>query len=144
MVSLDQLAAKADCGDLLYRFASALDRTAHEEAADMFADDGVAVRPDGAELSGQAVREMLLSRPTDIMTVHVLSNLVVTSTGTDTAEGLAYVVAYRAPRPAGQALPLPLPAAPHGVGDWRVQFRRTAAGWRLSRWQATAILAASQ
>jgi len=140
-VSVDRLVAKDQCRDLLYSFGAALDRAAHAEAADMFAAEATAARPDGLRLSGTAVREMLLNRPTDIMTVHVLSNVLVTLSGDDSAEGSAVVLAYRVPRAPGEQLPLPLPTSPHGVGEWHVRFKRTDAGWRMSHWAATAILA---
>jgi SnoaL-like domain len=140
-MAVDEILAKAECQDLLYRFGSALDRAAHDEAADMFAPDGVAVRPDGESISGAAVREMLLNRPTDIVTRHFLSNVSVTATGDDAVEAFAYVLVYRVPLPEGGTLPLPIPDTPQGVGDWRVQFRRATDGWRISRWQATPTFA---
>jgi hypothetical protein len=137
LMSLDDLVCKAECADVILNYGAALDRGANSEAADFFADDGVLKRPDG-EISGAAIRELLLKRPANVLTRHLLSNVVVRPTGPDTASAIAYIVIYRAP---GEGpLPRALPAGPGGIGEWRTELRRTPEGWRFTRWEATGAM----
>ncbi len=94
-MTIAELTIKTSCQDLIHRFCHALDRGASAEAADLIADDAVALRPDGELIRGRAVREMLLNRPSTMLTRHLISNVVVEPTGTDSADAVAYVVAYR-------------------------------------------------
>lgn len=140
-MSIDDLATKIACQDLLHHFGHALDRGANAEAAELIADDGVALRPAGAPVRGPAVRAMLLKRSPETATRHVISNVVVTPIGTDSAEAVAYVLAYRVR--ADGPTPRPMPATPQVAGEWRMQFRRAGEEWQISRWEAVAVLASA-
>ena len=75
-MSIEELACKAACHDLMMTFGAALDRGAHQEAADQFTDDGVIAGPNG-EVSGPAMRAFLARRSPAIATHHILSNVLV-------------------------------------------------------------------
>ena len=142
-MSDEQLSSKLECQDLLFRFGAALDRGANADAADLFAEGARLGAPDGTFAEGDAVREALMKRPSTLVTRHLVTNLVVTPTGPDTADGIAYVMNYRVMSEDRDNTPHPLPESPGGVGEWRLAFRKTAAGWRLSSLETVPVFVAS-
>lgn len=142
-MSNDDLICKLECHDVFVKLASALDRGANSEAADFFTDDGTLVMPDG-EATGPAVRERLLKRPSHIITRHLLTNVIIKPIDPTTAEGRAYILVYRVTRGADAAAAHRLPNTPAAAGDWIVSFRKTVAGWRISRYEAVPIFTAAE
>ena len=130
-MSNEELACKLPCQDLMVNIAWALDRNAADEAADLFAEDGVLESAEG-HVSGPALRAALKKRSPDITTHHILSNMYVRPLDATNAEARAYVMVYRAPT-LPDTLPRPMPATPGGAGLWQMRFRKTPQGWRISR-----------
>jgi hypothetical protein len=142
-MSIDEIICKLECHDLLVKLASALDRGANDEAADFFSDDGVLVTPNG-ESVGPAVRQALAKRPANIITRHIFTNAIINPIDTQSAEGHAYILVYRVSREANDVLPRRLPSTPQGAGDWRIGFRKTATGWKISRYEAIPTMAPAE
>jgi len=135
----DELHYKLLCQELMADIAWALDRNAADEAADLFAEDGVLVTAEG-DLTGPAVRAALRKRSPDITTHHILSNITVRPIDANNAEARAYVIVYRAPTKP-DTLPRPMPSSPGGAGLWLMRFRKTPKGWRISRMETVPRLA---
>jgi hypothetical protein len=129
-MSNDQMAARQACQDVLLAYTYALDEGDNERAIGMMTDD-VAVVMNGAEQAGAAGRKAILSRSPEIVSHHILTNVLVNVLDATNAEAHAYVLAYRG-HGRQEALPLPL-RAPHGIGHWRLRFRKTGDAWRISR-----------
>jgi hypothetical protein len=138
-MNLGEIGDKLECQDLLVRFCTALDSGDNAKAAAMLADDAIAVTPTG-ELSGAAARKMVESRPTAIITRHVMTNQIVTLTGANSASAAAYILVYRVPREPNDVVPRRLPATPQAAGDWKLEFKKTTAGWRISRYEAVPVM----
>jgi hypothetical protein len=138
-MSNPELDCKIACHEVMLTFAAALDRWANSEAADLFAEEGAIAQPDGDRV-GPQVRAFLMKRSPEIITHHIVTNVIVRPLESDTAEGTAYVMAYRAPAEP-DTLPRPLSPLPHGVGEWIMRFRKTAGGWRITRFAAVSKLA---
>jgi hypothetical protein len=138
-MNLSEIADKLECQDLLVRLCSALDVGDNTKAATMLAENATVVAPTGP-VSGEAARQVFLSRPPTIVTRHVLTNLLVTLTGPDTATADAYIIVYRVPREAQDVPPRRLPATPQAAGDWKIKFKKTVQGWRISHYEAIPVL----
>jgi len=141
-ISHEALLDKLECQDLVYRFCHALDGGRFADAADMFADNGQLVSPAGDVIDGPAVRESLLRRPTEVLTRHLINNLVITLEKPDHGQGLAYVTNYNVSDGAETPGPRALPATPRGIGEWLLEFERTTEGGRISRMEAVTTLTA--
>jgi SnoaL-like domain len=140
-VNFDEIACKVECHDLLVRLCSALDSGANPDAADLFVADATLVLATGAEVCGPDIRGHLLARSSEIVTRHLLTNVLVTPHSGDRATADASILVYRVGRD-GDVLPRVLPTTPQGVGEWHVEFRRTPLGWRLGRLATVSLLAA--
>jgi len=138
-MSNDDVTCKSACHDLMMNLGWALDRNASGEGAELFADGGGIMPPVGDKLETD-VRSFLAKRSADITTHHIVTNVVIRQIDPTTAEGRAYVMVYRAPTKP-DALPRPLPQSPQGAGLWLAQFRKTAQGWRISRFETAPRLA---
>jgi hypothetical protein len=138
-MNLEELACKIACQDLLVRFCLALDAGRNADAAALFSDDVTLVFPTG-EVTGAAARTFIENRWPEIVTRHIMTNMLIETTGPDIAKGYAYILVYRVPREPS-SVPRPLPSAPNAAGDWDIQFKKTPAGWRISRYEASSVLA---
>lgn len=131
----EQTSCKLECQDLISQYFIALDSGARDKAAELFTDDGAMVSPRG-NVSGQtAIRARLTSLPAEFVPVHLITNIVITPTATDSAQGMAYVVAYNMFGKVDDVLPRKMPAAPSRIGTVGFKFRKTAAGWRITEFR---------
>lgn len=139
-MSIENLMCRAECEDLLHRFAYLLDSGSNSEAADLFTDEATLRRPDG-EYSGPAIRALIEQRPATVVTRHILTNLSVTRMDARTATASAYCLVYRVDGRADDVLPREMPDGPTAAGDWKVDFRLTEGGWRMASWELLMKLA---
>jgi hypothetical protein len=116
---LAALACKLECQDLIIRHGAALDRGDGAAGAALFVEDAkVSSGPGRADISvaeywARPVEDFTFYRP------RVITNIVITPAGPDTAEGSAYVTMRDVPDMA-----------------WRYEFRKTDLGWRIvNRWE---------
>jgi len=137
-MTLEDLTCKIACGDLIVAFANAIDYSRYDEVAALFTGDGEVARGDEVSRGPEAILATLQRRPADRITRHMVSNIRISRTSPDTAEGLSYVHLYRT---TGQAedFPLPLPA-PAACAEWRDRFVLTDEGWRIARREIVIIL----
>jgi hypothetical protein len=120
---------KADCERLAVTCYSLMDRGFYARSVALFTEDATWVRGEGPVHTSKAILASLHNRPAERITRHLVSNIVVTITGPDEAEAVAYLVALHAKRAESGPTPIPVPVA---IGDLIYRFRRGADGWRIS------------
>jgi hypothetical protein len=115
-MSVESLQSKLDCQDLMFRYAAALDNEAEAEALSMWTEDGRIIRPDGSEIRGtDEILSTIEGVPLKSFAPRVLTNVLITVTGDDTAKGFAYVSLPKRPKL-----------------EWHFEFRKVSSGWRIS------------
>lgn len=121
MKAKDRRAIEHDCARLIALYANLNDEARWDEAAALYAEDGVMVRPTAPDKPTQG-REAILAafkaRPPRV-TRHVCSNVVIDVESEDTASGVSAMLLFT-----GAAEPL--------VGSFHDTFVRTADGWRFA------------
>lgn len=138
-MTLEDLACKLACQDMLVRFCEALDGGGG--AADYFTDDASMLTPTGETVQGADVKALVASRPTaTIATRHIMSNVLVEPAGADRAKATATILVYRTPRQDPDVLPRPLPSTPQAVGEWSLELERRSGGWKIGRYAAVSVL----
>lgn len=131
----EQVSCKLACQDLIIRYFVSIDSGAGSKAADLFADDGAMVSPRGSASGKDAIRARLANIPAEFVPVHLATNVIITPTGPDTADGRAYVVAYNMFGKIDDVLPRKMPAAPSRIGTIDFKFRKTAEDWRIAEFK---------
>jgi hypothetical protein len=138
-MDIESLSCKIECQDILSRFCAALDGAGGAEA--FLADDAVIVGPKG-EVVGADAHQMIKARSTEIVTRHIVTNLLITPTGPRTADGKAYCLLYTTPRDEAGSVVATMPECPSAAGNFELQFRKTSSGWKLSRYHSIAVIVA--
>ena len=124
---------EAACVRLCLDFANGIDSYNNERVADTFAPDAIFDHVAGRFEGREGVLRMLASRPVDLVTRHMCTNIEVKPTGQTTASGRCYAAVFRATSADGK-LPLP-PVTPlfveyhdeYGLidGRWYITHRKT-------------------
>jgi hypothetical protein len=115
-MSGEYLQSKLDCQDLMFRYAVALDNEAEAEALSMWTEDGRIIGPDGSEIRGtDEIRGTIEAVPLKSFAPRILTNVLITVTGDDTARGFAYVTLPKRPKL-----------------EWHFEFLKTSSGWLIS------------
>ena len=121
MKAKERRAIEHDCARLIALYANLNDEARWDEAAALYAEDGVMVRPTAPDKPTQG-REAILAafkaRPPRV-TRHVCSNVVIDVESEDTASGVSAMLLFT-----GAAEPL--------VGLFHDRFVRTPDGWRVA------------
>ena len=115
------------CERLSIAFANNIDRRDYPAVVGLVADDAVVDRM-GTIIRGKpALSAWLESRPADIATRHVCSNIDIVQRDQRTAEGLTYFTFYKA-----VAAPDTCEIdGPEMIGEYHDTFTLTAQGWKL-------------
>jgi len=140
ITSTDELMCKLACQDLVYLFAKYRDKP-HECSIDEVLSEDAELLGSGVAMRGPEVRQRMESGakyPFNL--IHIFTNVVITQTGPDSARGCGYLLEYTVRKSADEALPQPMPDKPRLVGDRLFEFRRTEAGWRMTRYQMSPVL----
>ena len=132
-MTIDDLICKQECHDLVVRYFTLLDTGPRSKAPELFTDDG-RMMTTGEE--GADPREMFSRLPAEFVPIHLTSNILITPTGPDTAEGETYGVAYNMMGKVDDVLPRAMPQTPNRIGKLLFEFRKTAGGWRIYRFKA--------
>lgn len=134
MRDLATLLAERACERLMLDYCECVDTRQFERLVSLFAKDGVLNRSDTGEMKGRAAIKAFFDVLTTDPLIHAASNLLVTMTGAESAEGVSYVTVYRSYRQ--NAAGLPKLEAPYAVakyvdkfvvedGDWKIAYRDT-------------------
>src|SRR5580693_7336274 len=99
------------CEKISIAFANAIDRCDYDAVIALFARDGILDRWGNAIQGHAALRQWLDSRPRDVTTRHVCTNIIVERISRGEARGTTYFTFYSAASAAnGDAVPLDGPA----------------------------------
>jgi hypothetical protein len=128
-MTLEELSCKAECQDLALKLFSAID--AHDKTIwdSVVTEDAQQVVPGGAPSPLSDTWEVF---PANFVPVHIVTNVIITPTGSDTADGILHTTAYHIYAGPGDGGTRPMPSTPSGVGKMGLGFTRTSAGWRIS------------
>ncbi|MQY32856.1 hypothetical protein SRB17_08150 [Streptomyces sp. RB17] len=134
MDPLQRLLAERACERAITDFVLHLDLGEPSSVAELFTEDGSWEWPppgDGRRIQGrEALRTYFGSRPADRLSRRLVSNLLVTVTGPDTATSTAYFTTYRVD---GYETGGPIPAGPPvQVGHYEDTFRRVDGSWLIA------------
>jgi hypothetical protein len=117
------------CQQLSIRFANAVDRWDYDTVISLFVPDGALDRWGTRIVGHAALRDWLNSRPREVVTRHVCTNIQVTREDPRAARGLTYFTYYRATGRAGEP---PETLVPSMVGEYHDRFVLTEDGWRIA------------
>ncbi|AOR34621.1 hypothetical protein BFF78_29425 [Streptomyces fodineus] len=131
---VDALLAQHACEHVILHFVRRLDLGEPADVADLFTEDGIWEWPppgDGRRIEGrEALRAYFGSRPDDGLSCHLMSDVLVTITGPDTASATSSFATYRVDGYEGGA---PVPAGPPlQVGRYEDTFRRFDGKWWIA------------
>jgi hypothetical protein len=132
--ALERIEIERACERLIYAYVRALDVGDLGAAADHFAEHGSFARPmapDKVIEGREAIRTALLTRPKDLLTKHLASNVTIEVLNRDEARGLSYLTMISATPPADGAAPH-VSAAPVYFGEFRDRFVRERGVWKFS------------
>lgn len=123
-MTLEDLICKAECQDLILRHARHLDECNFAESKQSYTADAVMVTPTGAEVKIADMGDDTLRRAATGLKPRIVTNILITPTGPDTADGFAYVT---------------LPRKLVSQGEWLYKFRKTDQGWRVCWYRANGL-----
>ncbi len=128
------LATQRACEELVTRYTHIADFGPGATMADIFTEDGEWSTGQERYAGREQLTKFFGRDKGHAKSRHVSSNVLITVTDEDNAEGLSYFTLYRY---AEEKPRVPdLVDQPVIVGEYRDQFRRTADGWRIARRQA--------
>ncbi|MFI6929384.1 nuclear transport factor 2 family protein [Streptomyces sp. NPDC050287] len=131
---MEHLLAERACERLIIDFVRRLDLGEPGSVDELFTEDGSWAWPAGDRLieGREALRAYFASRPADRLSRRLMSNILVTVTGPDTATATSYFTTYRVDGHDGGTDPVP-PGPPVQVGHYEDAFRRRSDGtWLLA------------
>ncbi|MFG3205054.1 nuclear transport factor 2 family protein [Streptomyces sp. NPDC048192] len=128
-----RLLAERACERALIDFVHRLDLGEPGSVAELFTEDGVWEWPapgDGRRVEGRdALRAYFAARPADRLSRRLMSNVLVTVTGPDTASATSYFTTYRVDGHEGGLLPA---GPPVQIGHYVDAFRRVGGSWLIA------------
>lgn len=140
-MTIDDLACKVACHDMLARFCAALDGGGTTPATDFFTDDASMVTPNGDTVRGAEVKAFVARRPTaSVATRHIMTNVLIEPVGPGRAKAAATILVYRVPRQDPDLLPRALPPTPQAIGEWTLELAKAGPAWAISHYVATTVL----
>ncbi len=127
--TLDELIDKSDLCDLIHAYCFHFDRAEAESVIGLFTSDAlIDYGPDVPPMSGRETFGPMIERGlTDLFaaTSHHVSNISIEFDGPDAATSVCYLYAWHRYRDRAETSEL--------WGQYHHGFRRTAAGWKISR-----------
>jgi ketosteroid isomerase-like protein len=130
---MTQTTGEADCGEMCARlsvaFANNIDRRDYPAVLDLFVEDAVLDRMGTIVRGRAALSAWLESRPGDIVTRHICTNIDIVQRGPGSAEGLTYFTFYKAAATAGVCEI----DGPELIGEYHDTFTLTAQGWKFQK-----------
>lgn len=130
---VERLLAERACERLVIDFVHRLDLGEPSSVAELFTEDGRWEWPppgDGRRAEGrEALAAYFGSRPAGRLSRRIMSNILVTVTGPDTATATSYFQTYRVDGYEGGMVPA---APPVQIGQYEDTFRREHGRWLLA------------
>lgn len=121
------------CERLIIEYCHLVDHGKAAQQADLFTEDGVWTSGDRTSSGRDALRKGFQARQDMVerMSRHVCTNALIDVLDRNTAKGVVYLTLYRHDGMPGRATSPTQP--PAMIGEYRDEFKRTAAGWRIHR-----------
>jgi hypothetical protein len=137
MEAVERMVIERECERLIVAYTHLVDFGEAAKVAELFTGDGSWEGPNGASRGRDEVARAFANRQkmsSYRTSRHVCSNVAISVTGPDTAEGTCYLVLYRHDKERGNpSAPPPTAGPPNLVGQYRDWFARTDEGWRFRR-----------
>jgi len=129
------------CRELVLRAARCADAGDAAGLAQLFAPDGILVRPNAQPLQGRtAIEAAYAQRPADRLTRHLVTNTLVEIESPSSARALSYVLLWTGSSTDPEGLRgRPAHAGPL-VGEFDDRFTLGPEGWRIQRRDARFVL----
>jgi hypothetical protein len=124
MALTESVSVVFECTQLANKFCCLADRSDAAGVAYLFTEDGTFERGDLRVEGRAAIGKMTASRPSGMMTRHLLTTSLVEAIGDDAAEGTHYCLVFVSG--AGQNAEHPI------VREYHHRYRRTPDGWRIA------------
>jgi ketosteroid isomerase-like protein len=132
-------AAEQDCARLVTGYCQAADCDDVDAFVALFTADAEWSSPDGSIVHGHdAMRDYFASRPGNVTSAHVCSNVVVEVTGANSAAGRSLSTVYRSASANGAPAVL---APPLAIVENRDDFALTGQGWRIRQRRSRILFA---
>jgi ketosteroid isomerase-like protein len=125
-LSLD---VERDCSRLCIAFANGVD--AHDNAVvlELFTDDAMLVTPARTYQGRAKIAGFLDARPASVVTRHLCTNIRISTQSESSATGQCCLQFFSVASEAAPVFPLKAPAPV--VAEYRDEYLRTPAGWRI-------------
>lgn len=123
-----------DCARLALRFAELVDSARYTELSELFASNGVFYRPaePNKPMTVAALVDSYRLRLGPHVSMHLVTNVVITAESAVAASGSARILFFAAPRDAVSEVGRGREATMQLVGRFSDRFVRTAQGWRFA------------
>jgi hypothetical protein len=131
--AVERIEIERACERLIYAYARALDLGDLSGAADFFAENGSMARPMAPSqvIQGrETIRASLLTRPRDLLTKHLATNIMIVVDSRDAARGISYLTMISTTPPAGAAPPF-TSQGPVYFGEFQDRFVRENGVWKF-------------
>jgi len=121
------------CERLMIEYCHLVDHGEAARLADLFTEDGVWTSSEGTSSGRDGLRKGFQARPdmAGRMSRHVCTNALIDVLDRNSAKGVVYLTLYRHDGVPGRATS-PI-QTPFKIGEYRDEFKRTAAGWKFHR-----------
>ncbi|MEM8768287.1 MAG: nuclear transport factor 2 family protein [Pseudomonadota bacterium] len=132
LTSADLDAIRRACEALSIAYARAVDFRDYDTVPELFTEGGVLDTTEPVE-GRAAIAARMLSRPDELRSRHVLTNIFIDVLSPTEARGISYLTLYRHIGPeslTGEPVPFEGPAA---IGHYEDRFEKTDEGWRIQR-----------
>lgn len=130
----DPAAIERACTRLIAQYAYLNDQRRFEELAALFTPDALLFRPsapDKAIAGHDAILEAFRKRPSDVMTFHLCTDVIVTVENETSAHAQSRILLLSTKRPAQEGA-APGPAEAPVPGVFYDTFKLTASGWKFA------------
>ena len=139
MTEAEIRAAEQDCARLIAVYCQAADCDDVEAFVALFTTDAEWSSPTGSIVHGHdEMREYFATRPGNVVSAHICSNVLVEVTGAHSAAGRSLSPVYR--DGAGDGAPAVL-APPLAIAENRDEFALTEQGWKIRRRRSRVLFA---
>jgi hypothetical protein len=131
--AVERIEIERACARLIYAYARALDIGELGAAADFFAANGSMARPmapDQLIQGRETIRTSLLGRPRNLLTKHLVTNVMIDVDSHDAAHGLSYLTMISTTLPA-EAKPPFESQGPLYFGEFQDRFILESGAWRF-------------
>lgn len=125
----ERAAIERACTQVSLAYALAVDSRDYDGFAALFTEDAVLDLGSARHVGRATIRAAMDQRPEDLVSRHVVSNILIEAESADEAQGVTYLTLYRGHSDGG---PVEGKIAPAAVGHYRDRFRRTDEGWKLA------------